>query len=125
MPLVPFKLLPWCWSSEGVLSLCVGSLRGTAWKSSSFFHWLSPHWFLQPELMGIYLPGTGTLGWGAWCGAGTPHSQYIPPKFLSTTHGLGTSPFHVSTPPTSLDGCGLFNSTVVRLPLNLISDGYE
>ena len=32
--------------------------------------------------MGIYFPGTGALGWGAWCGAGTP--QDSPPEFLST-----------------------------------------
>ena len=38
IPLVPFKLLPGCWSSEGVsLNLSVGSLRGTAWGSRSFF----------------------------------------------------------------------------------------
>ena len=41
----------------------VGSLRGTPWNSRSFFHQLNPHWFLQPEVMGIYLPSTGTLGW--------------------------------------------------------------
>ena len=46
----------------------------------------------------------------------------MPPKFLSTTRGCGTSPFHVSTPPTSLDGCGFFNSIVVGLPFNSISD---
>ena len=34
-------------------------------------------------------------------------------------------PFHVSAPPTSLDGCGFCNSIVVRLPLNSISDGSE
>ena len=44
---------------------------------------------------------TGTLGWGVWCGAGTPCSQDIPPEFSSTTCGGGTSPFHISTPPTS------------------------
>ena len=38
----------------------------------SVFHSLNPHWFSQPEVMGTYLPGTGTLGWGSLCGAGTP-----------------------------------------------------
>ena len=56
------------------VSLCVGFLKGTAWGSSSFFHGLNPCWFLQPEVVGTYLPGTGTLSPGAWCGAGTPHS---------------------------------------------------
>lgn len=27
-------------------------------------------WFSQPEVMGTSLPGTGTLGWGAWLGTG-------------------------------------------------------
>ena len=103
----------------------MGSLSGTAWGSRSFFHQLNSQWFLQPEVVGTYLPGTGTLGWEAWCGTGTPCSQDIPPKFLSTIHGCGTSPFCVSTPPTSLDGCGFFNSVGVRLPFNLISDGSE
>ena len=31
----------------------------------------------------------------------------------------------VCGPPTSLDGCGFFNSTLVRLPFHSISDGSE
>ena len=46
------------------VGLCVGFLRRTAWCSRSFFHWLTPCWFLQPE-MGTYPTGTGTLGWRA------------------------------------------------------------
>ena len=34
-------------------------------------------------------------------------------------------PFHIFVPSTSLDGCGFFNSVVVRLPFNSISDGTE
>ena len=102
-----------------------GSLRGTAWDSKSFFHWLNPCCFLYPEVMGTYLPGTGTLGWGTWCWAGTHHSCDTPLKFLSTAHGCGTSPFHISTPPTSLDRCSFFNFIVIRLPFSLISDGSE
>ena len=101
----------WIWVSS-----YVGSLRGTAWDSSSFFHWLiqSPL-VLQPEVIGTYLPHTGMLNWGIWYGVRTPHSWDIPLKFLSTTRVCGTSPFHTSTPPTSLDGCGFFNSILVRL----------
>ena len=117
-----FQLLPGCCSSEGVIQ-CVGSLRGTVWGSSSFFHRLNPHWFLQPEFVGTYLPGTGTLGWGAWCGAGTPCSLDSPSVFSRTTHEWGTSLFCICAPPTSLDGCGFFNSVVVRLPFNSISAG--
>ena len=65
------------------------------------------------------------LGWGCWCGAGTLSCGDILPKFLSTTCGYETSPFCFSAPPTSPDGCGFFNSVVVRLPFSLISDGSE
>ena len=110
----------WVWVSP-----CVGSLRGTAWDSRSLFHWLSPCWFLQPEVMGIYLLGTRALGLGAWCAAGTPHSWDIHPEFLSTTHGCGTSLFCFSTHPISQDGCVFFNSVVVCLPFHSICDGSE
>ena len=120
-----------CYPSAGAqrewvsLSPCMGSLRRTAWDSRCFFYLLNPRWFLQPEIMGIYLPATGTLDWGAWCWAGTPRSQHIPPKFLFTTHGCGASSFHNSTPSAHLDGCGFFNFIVVRLPFNTVSDSSE
>ena len=50
---------------------------------------------------------------------------YSATQFLSTTCRCGTNPLHISAPPTSLDGCGFFNSVVVRLPFNSISDGSE
>ena len=43
---------------------------------------LLPHWFLQPEVMGIYLPGAGTLGSVIWPEAGIPHSQGILSIFI-------------------------------------------
>ena len=57
---------------------------------------------LQPEVRGTYHPCTGTLGRRVWCGAGTPCSEDILPKYLSTTHGCKTSPL------TRSDGCGFF-----------------
>ena len=63
MPLVPFMLL----LSAGAqrerirISLCVSSLRGTSWDSRSFFNQLNSRWFLLPEVMGTYLPSTGSL----------------------------------------------------------------
>ena len=73
---------------ESVLvSPCVGSLRGTVWGFRNFFHQLHPLWFLEPEVVWTYLPDTGTVSWGTWCGAGTPCSQDIPPEFLSTHLG--------------------------------------
>ena len=55
MPLVPLKLLPQCCSSDGMtLSKFVcGYLRGTAWGSRSFFHWINPCSCLQPEVRGL------------------------------------------------------------------------
>ena len=105
------------------MSTCVGSPRGTAEGSSSLLHRLSPHWFSHQQVVGTYCPGTGTLGWGAWCRSGTPLD--IPPKFLSATRGCGSSPFCFRVSPTSLDGCGFFNSIVVRLPFSSISDSCE
>ena len=70
----------WVWLGESVCGLfkryCLGS--------RSSFHQLNLHWFLQPEVKGIYLPGTRILDWVAWFRSGTPHSQDIPPEFLST-----------------------------------------
>ena len=108
----------WVW-----LNLSVDSSRETAWDSRSFFHLLNSCWFLQPEVMGGYVPGTRTglveLVWG-WDSSLPRHSSWI---FIH--HTRGTSPFCVSAPPTSLDGCGFFNSIVVRLPFNSFSDGSE
>ena len=112
----------WVWVGE---SICVCSIRGTAWDSRSFFHQLNPYCFSQPELWGTYFLGTGTLGREARCGAGPDCSWDIPPKFLSTTLGWETSMFCICALPTHLDGCGFFNSLVVRLPFNSLYDGSE
>ena len=80
---------------------------------------------LQPEVMGTYLPGSGTQGLGAWCGAGTLCSLETLPKFLSTICGCGTSSFCISASPTNLDGYGFFNLVFVRLPFNSICGSSE
>ena len=77
------------------------------------------------SLLPRHFPGTGTLSWGPVVVVGLILFQDIPPKFLSTTCGCETSPLHICTHPTSLNGCGFFNSIVVRLPFNLISEGCE
>ena len=122
-----FKLLPVFGGSEGE------SLSKFVW---GFFHrnCLVLHKFLpltQSPLVSAAKSCGDLSSWqcypglGAWCGSGTLFSWVIPPEFLSTTCGCGTSPFQVSSPPTSLDGCGFFNSVVVRLPFNSISAGSE
>ena len=127
MPLVPCKLLPQIWSSEEVSlnkSVC-GFFKRDCLGLQNFLSLPQSLLVFAARSTGAYLPGTGTLGWRAWCGAGTPHSQDIPPEFLSTMYGCGTSPSCISTPPTSLDKYGFFNSVVVRLPFNQISDSSE
>ena len=129
MPLVLFKLLPQFWISEGVsLSPCVGSLRGTAWDSRSFFHQLNPYWCLQPEVIGTYLPGTGTLylgglvwDWDSWL---PRNSSRIFTHYM-WVRDQPVLCLRISTSPTSLDGCGFFNSVVVGLPFSSIYDSSE
>ena len=115
-----FQTTTWVLELREAEIVC-GFLRGTAWGSRIFFHPLNPFWFLQPEFMAIYCSGTGSLG----CGEGTLRSWNTPPEFLSTTYGCWASPFHISYPATSLDGCGFFNAVVVRLPFNSISYNFE
>ena len=64
-------------------------------------------------------PWPGRLVW-VW--DSTPEESLL--NFYSPHVIMG--PAHsTSAPPTSLDVCGFFNSIVVRLPFNSISDGSE
>ena len=75
MPLAPFQLLP----PRGSESVWVLSLLWSFKKwhlRISFFHCPTSHWFLPPEVVGIYLPGTGTLGSGISCFWGIPPDFY-------------------------------------------------
>ena len=104
----------------------MGSLKGTAWGSRSFFHSFNPCWFLQPEVVGTYLPGTGTLGWEAWCGAETLQSWNIRmslPNFYPPHVGEG--PACSTSAPLLTVWMDVVNSVAFRLPFNLISDGSE
>ena len=38
---------------------------------------------------------------------------------------VDVGPAHSMSPPTSLDGCGFFNSIVFRIPFNSVYDGFE
>ena len=103
-------------SESEEVSPCVGSLRGTAWGSRNLFHQLNHCWILKPEVVGTYLPGTG--GPGVDLG--------LLPLMISLSNfyllWYGTSPFCICAPLSSHFGCGFFNSVVVRLPFNSISD---
>ena len=51
--------------------------------SSIFSTYSIPTVFYNQKLWGFNLPGTGTLGWVSWCGAGAPRFQDILHEFLS------------------------------------------
>ena len=72
MPLLPFQLLPHAKSQREWVCVSpessVGPLRGVPWEACSFFHCPNPHWFLQPEVMGTYLPVLEP--WARWSGLG-------------------------------------------------------
>ena len=114
----------WCGSTEGVSlskSVC-GFFKRNFLGLQKFYPLTQRPLVFATRSYGDLSSWHWNPGLGAWCGAGTPCSWDIPPEILFTTHGYGTSLFHVSAPPTSLDGCGFFNSVVVRLPFNSISD---
>ena len=92
----------------------MGSLRGTAWGSSSFLHCLDSRWFLQPKVMAPYLPGIGTWAGVPGVGLALFASEACLPDFYPH-NGCGTSPFSICSPPASRDGCGFFNYVVVIL----------
>ena len=71
------------------------------------------HWVLQPEVMGIYLPGAGTLGWVFWSGAGITCSQGIPPNFF---------PPHMNVrPPIVLPLCNFTSPPFLPIWMNVAS----
>ena len=109
---VQFVHILWCLSiccpHAGALreyvwvSLCLSCLRVSARESSSFC-------LLKPQSPLVFTarsygdfsswhwnPGLGVLVW-CW----DPSLLKYPSRFLSTTHGCGSSPFHISTPPAS------------------------
>ena len=63
--------------------------RGIAGDSRNFFHRLNPHWFLQPEIVGTYLLGTGTLGWGPGVGLECLASEISLLNFYPPHVGVG------------------------------------
>ena len=126
MPLVPFKLLLWCWNSEGVSlgKFMCGFFKSNCLELQKFLLPTQHLLIFAARSYGPYLNGTGILGWGPCVGLGPLTPEISLPNF-STTWVCGTSPFCIFTPPTSLDRCGFFNFVVGRLLFNLISAGCE
>ena len=90
---------------------------------------LNPSWFLQPEVMGVSLPGTGTLGWGGlvwvWDPSlprGTSEAEIFLLIFLHHTW-FGMSP---SPSPLHLPVCrGFLTSLDVAPPCSRVLGGSE
>ena len=132
-------LCHWCPSScclgtesqRGWICLSPKSIAGLL-RGHSFFCCPNLHCFLQPEAMGTYLLGAGTLGWVVWTGAGISPSEVFLLLF-PTIRGYGTSwsclytslhhsvspclsiPLCISSSPTGLDECGFFKTLVIGL----------
>ena len=118
MPLVPFKLPPRWQSSEGA-SLSRWVCEWVSWEELPGAP-AAPSTNPVPTcLHSQKLWGLIFLALGSWDGGPGVGLGLLPNFYLL---GCVASPFCVRAPPTSLDGCGFFNSVVVRLPFNLISD---
>ena len=131
MPLVPFKLLPQCWSPEGVsLSKCMCGaspfkkrglripqvLQSTqppliftarSYGDLSFWHW-------NPGLVDLV---------SGWDPLPTRYPSILYPPHMGLGPAGSRSPcLHLcpSFPPTHLGECGFFNSLVVGLPYSSV-----
>ena len=84
-------------SESEYVSLRAGSLRGTAWDSRSFSHQFNPCWFLQPEVMGMYLLALEPVSGGLGVGLGLLTPAISLPIF-NTLH-QGETPAHSASEP--------------------------
>ena len=130
MPLVLFKVLPWCWSQEGVSlskSMCGPPKR----RRLGIPQFLPP---AQPPLVFTvrsygdlpswhWNPGLGGLvrGWDPSLPR-YPFILYPPPVDLGLADSISLFlPHHCPfTPLTHLDECGFFNSLLFSLPYTSI-----
>ena len=99
MPLVPFKLLPWCRSPEGV-SLSKSVCRTFKKKHLGLQKFLPP---IQSLLVFTYLPGTATLAWGTSMELGILTPKISFPNFYSAHTDMG--PAHSTAPCLHISLC--------------------
>ncbi|KAF6119961.1 hypothetical protein HJG60_010328 [Phyllostomus discolor] len=102
MPLAPFKLLSWCWSSEGVSlnkSMC-GFLRGTAWDSRSSSTNSVPTGFCSQKLWGLIFLAVEHWAGGPDVELGLLAPEILLPNFYSPHVDVG--PAHSASLPLLL-----------------------
>ena len=79
-----------------------------------------PSGFCNQKFWGLIFLAQESWAGGPGVGVGLLTPKICLPNF--SPRGCGASPFLNHAPPTSLDGCGFFNSVVVRPPFNSTSD---
>ena len=134
LSLVPFKLMPQCWSSESMIPIspCVGSLGGNFRDSRSppSHSGTTPTSFYSQKSWELLLlalepwgggPGVGLGPLALW---GTLHLRCLS-QLLSITCGCWTTLFCASASPTSLWSSFFFNSLVVGLLFSQILGSSE
>ena len=98
MLLVSFKLLPQCWSSEGVSlhkSIC-RFFKRNCWGLQKFLLLTQSPLVNAARSYGDLSSWYSNPGLGGQCQAGIPHFRDMPHKLLSTTHWCGIILFHIS-----------------------------
>ena len=122
IPLVHFKLPPWCRSSEQIVWVSE-SMCGFPKRNCLGFQQppppTIPAGFHSRKLWGLI-----SLALESWTGVPSVGLGLLAPEISLPNFypcGCQASPYCACVPPTSLDGCGSFNSIVVRLPFNSIS----
>ena len=126
MLLVPFKILPQCWSSEAVSLSRVDGTVCVFFRRN--YSGLQPFLPLTQSLLGFIARGCRSLSSWHWIpGLEVLVWDWVPlfPRYPSWIFIHHTWVFYVCTPPTRPYGCGFFNSAVVRFQFNLISNGSE
>ena len=130
--LVDFWGLAWyspCFQSLNPLSICdwhrssccpgCGSQGGWVCTcTSSVFRCPNPHWIYSQKLWRLIFLALVPCVEGTDVGLGVLTPEISTPIFICHTWQNRLVLFCVSIPPTSLDGCGFFNSIIVRLPFN-------
>ena len=121
VPLVPFKLPPCCLSSVGAsLSrwVCVWVSQEVLLRAPAASSTDSIPTDFAYRSCGDLSSWHWNPGLGSWCWSGTPHSQNIPPEFLSTQ--VWGQP--VQHPCPSYQSGWMWFLLFCRLPFSLISD---